>query len=206
MISLQKTARARRHTLPNRLASPSNAVALPWECPFAEQKRGWPMMVRMFAVLIAFAAATPALSQTPQPHAPQFPAPDPGAPQFSPGSPRFQLHFVPPSFQTTVPQPEIGSARIDPEIIVRPPQSSFAQQTPRAPICQNLYPNLRILPVDVAALDSSAISGPLAKAKVDLIPTTWPDLRLDQIPTTWKDLKLVPLAPEPQSPSAASTK
>ena len=62
-------------------------------------------------------------------------------------------------------------ARLDRKIIVHPPQSSLGDQPPGTLVAQNLYPNLRMLPID------------WPNAKIEEIPTAWPMLKLEAIPT-----------------------
>ena len=51
------------------------------------------------------------------------------------------------------------NAQIDPGMIVRPPKSSVGVQPPGTPIAQNLYPGLRLLPIEGA------------KSKLSPVPT-----------------------------------
>jgi hypothetical protein len=70
----------------------------------------------------------------------------------------------PPSFQASMqimPLPrvvrplEFGDPQFDAEIIHRPPQESFGLQQPHTAIASDLYPNLKVLPVDKARLDAA---------------------------------------------------
>jgi hypothetical protein len=65
------------------------------------------------------------------------------------------------------------SAQIDPGMIVRPSQSSIGAQPPGTPIAQNLYPGLRLLPIEET------------QAKLETLPTEWPNLELQNIPIKW---------------------
>ena len=58
--------------------------------------------------------------------------------------------------------PKVGDPHLDAEIIHRPLQS-FAQQQPRTPLAANLYPDLKLLPVETARLDAA--------------PAEWPELK-----------------------------
>lgn len=75
---------------------------------------------------------------------------------------------------------QLGHMEIDPRIIVHPPQASFAQQTPREPVSRKLYPNLKLLPVEVA--------------KAEPIPRTWPGFKVAPIPAAWPQYRLTPIA------------
>ena len=72
-------------------------------------------------------------------------------------------------------------ARADPRMIVHPPPSSLGEQPPGTLVAQNLYPGLRILPID----ESKANPQPLS--------TTWPKLKLQQIPTAWPKCEIKPV-------------
>jgi hypothetical protein len=70
------------------------------------------------------------------------------------------------------------NAQIDPGMIVRPPKSSIGVQPPGTPIAQNLYPGLRLLPIEEFS------------AKLEPIPTEWPNLKLQDIPITWPKVEV----------------
>jgi hypothetical protein len=74
--------------------------------------------------------------------------------------------------------PRFGDPRLDAQIIHRPPLSDFAQQPPRSPLSRNLYPDLKLLPIETAQLEN--------------IPIYWPKAKIEQIPITWPDAKLTP--------------
>jgi hypothetical protein len=48
-------------------------------------------------------------------------------------------------------------AQIDPGMIIRPPKSSIGVQLPGTPIAQNLYPGLRLLPIEEAGAKHAPI-------------------------------------------------
>jgi hypothetical protein len=77
--------------------------------------------------------------------------------------------------------------KLDPKIVVHPPQSSLGEQLAGAPVAQNLYPGLELLPVE----ESRAKGGP--------IPTTWPNATIEAIPIVWPKAQLL------QIESAAKT-
>ena len=71
-------------------------------------------------------------------------------------------------------------AKIDPEMIVRPPKASLGLQQ-GIPLNQNEYANLRMLPID------SPVSS------LQAIPTQWPNLKVQSIPTQWPRLEVHPV-------------
>ncbi len=75
----------------------------------------------------------------------------------------------------------LPDARIDRNIIVHPPQASIGVQPPGKLVAQNLYPNLRLLPID------------WPKAKVEQIPTDWPRYKLESIPTEFGGAEMLPV-------------
>jgi len=70
---------------------------------------------------------------------------------------QFQLtprHFTfQPPFQGSL--PKVGDPHFDAEIIHRPPKESFALQQPLAAIASDIYPTLKVLPVDMARLNAA---------------------------------------------------
>jgi hypothetical protein len=81
-----------------------------------------------------------------------------------------------------VPAPQndhpLNKSRIDPKMIVHPPQSSLGVQPPGTSVAQNEYPNLRIQPIDSA------------RSAVEAIPTNWPALNVQTIPNQWPGFRL----------------
>ena len=71
-------------------------------------------------------------------------------------------------------------AKIDPEMIVRPPKASLGLQQ-GIPLNQNEYANLRMLPIDSPS------------AAINPIPTQWPNLKVQAIPTQWPRLEVHPV-------------
>ena len=59
--------------------------------------------------------------------------------------------------------PRVGDPQLDAEIIHRPLQKGFAQQQPRTPMAANLYPDLKLLPVETARLDATPAEWPKVK-------------------------------------------
>ena len=105
--------------------------------------------------------------------------------------PHFQLHtpdpnkllalsdplIVVPSSRllSPAPIPQLGDSHLDPKIIHRPSQSDFAQQPPRTPLAHDLYPDLKLQPLETATLEN--------------IPTFWFKLKIVPIPTAFPDAK-----------------
>jgi hypothetical protein len=73
------------------------------------------------------------------------------------------------------------SPRIDQGSIVHPPAGSFVVQPAQAPTlqAQKLYPDLKLQPVD--------------SAKLEAIPTQWPNFKMENIPTQWPGMKVTPI-------------
>ena len=134
----------------------------------------------------------------------QTPAPAPKAPelnqlfQFQPapdsGKPRFKLHtqdgkpFTLPQLNFAAPPPS-AKLDMDPEMIVRPRR--FEQQPSRPAQPGKLYPDLKIMPIEIASLGLAPDAWP--KTKFEPIPSTWPNAKIEPIPTTWKDYRVVPI-------------
>jgi hypothetical protein len=74
------------------------------------------------------------------------------------------------------PKVHMNQAEIDPGIIVTPPRP-FGGRDKGTPVAQNLYPNLRLMPVEAG--------------KLEPIPTEAPNLKVEQIPTQWPDERIV---------------
>jgi hypothetical protein len=74
---------------------------------------------------------------------------------------------------------QLADPQIDEQIIHRPPQSVFDQEQPRTPLAGNLYPGLKILPVETARLEPIPVYFP--KAKVEPIPITSPNAKMTLI-------------------------
>jgi hypothetical protein len=83
--------------------------------------------------------------------------------------------------------PRNADAQIDPGMIVRPPKSSIGVQPPGTPIAQNLYPGLRLLPIDESR-------------KLEEIPAEWPNLNLQNIPINRPKYKNVPATGDSERP------
>jgi hypothetical protein len=75
----------------------------------------------------------------------------------------------------------LGSAQIDPQMVVHPPQTSMGVQPPGTQVAQNLYPGLLLMPIDGS------------KTKIEPIPTVFPTMKMEKIPTTWTEFKVSPI-------------
>jgi hypothetical protein len=53
--------------------------------------------------------------------------------------------------------PRLGDPHFDAKIIHRPPPASFAAQQPRSPIVSEPYPDLKLLPIETAAVVTTPI-------------------------------------------------
>jgi hypothetical protein len=73
------------------------------------------------------------------------------------------------------------SPRLDEGSIIHPPAGSFVLQPAKTPTleAQKLYPGLKLQPVD--------------NAKLEAIPTQWPDFKTENIPTEWPGMKVTPI-------------
>jgi hypothetical protein len=106
---------------------------------------------------------------------------------FPPGSTHPQM-FTFNGNLNSVPRPQIvlpqqarqlADPHIDEQIIHRPPQGAFDQQQARAPLTANLYPGLKILPVETARLEPIPVYFP--KYKAEPIPITPPNAKMTLI-------------------------
>lgn len=64
-------------------------------------------------------------------------------------------------------------AQIDAKIIRHPPPSSIGELPPGTLVAQGQYPGLQLLAIEQS------------QAKVQPIPTTWPNLKVENIPIVW---------------------
>jgi hypothetical protein len=159
--------------------------------------------MRLWIVTAFLCAGPAALSQSVAP-APAHPEPHPTAPSASAGQSFVEQFLAPPANdflnhppqwhaperhaadvapQRTIILPPTGDVRIrdnklDPQIIVHPPQSSLGEQSPGKEIAQNQYPGLTLLPIQSPQPDHKPLGLP--------IPTTWPNMRVENIPTHWQ--------------------
>ena len=115
------------------------------------------MRPAIFALLLC--AGTAAFCQSPPPVTQVKPALPPLTLTLPPQAPALEFNAPPKvfTFSGVVPRKAIvlpptalqfeDHAQIDPQIIVRPPQSSLGEQPPGTLIAQNLYPGLQMLPI-----------------------------------------------------------
>jgi hypothetical protein len=148
--------------------------------------------MRLTILALLFSSATTAICQTaaPAPAHPQqnFLAPpaiaQPGR-DFSRLPPEWHFDSVAPPKTIILRDagvPRQGpDAEIDPKMIVHPPQSSLGDQPPGTLGPQNLYPGLRMLPIEES------------KLKAEPMPITWPNLKVQQIPIVWPKLEIKPV-------------
>lgn len=140
------------------------------------KKQGCAMKSLWIALMVC--AAPTAQSQSPvwslQPEATQ-------PSQQLPPAPRFNLQAIPQRNPTVVLSGNRAwnDASIDPKIIRRPDPGTFAQHAPRTPIAQNLYPSLKLLPVETASIEPIPRTCP--ELKVQPVPRAWPDFQFQQI-------------------------
>jgi len=117
--------------------------------------------MRLTILGMLFCAGTTALCQTtaPPPASPDnlWQAPlvaTPPARDFSKLPPGWQASTVVPPRFLFQPKEEtstrLGDAKIDPKIIVHPPQSNIGVNPPGTPMSQNEYPHLQMLPIEGA--------------------------------------------------------
>jgi len=83
-------------------------------------------------------------------------------------------------------------ARINPKMIVHPPQASIGFQTPGIPVGQNEFSNLQMLPIDSAGVKIQAIPAQWLSLKVQAIPIQWPQLEVGPVKS---GSSMIPLAP-----------
>jgi len=120
----------------------------------------------------------------------QLPAtPENSKPQFKlqvPGD-DLQAFMVPESPLIVTPRQQAPG---DPGIVHRP--KGFAQRQPRPAQPHNIYPDLKVLPIEMAKLDAP---GNLAsQPRLEAIPRVWPKAKVEPIPTTWEGYRVVPVA------------
>lgn len=144
-----------------------------------------------------------AFAQEPAPSLPNNELPDPGKlfhSPLAPGSarPQFRLQIpdgahpllsLPGPLLVPPRQPRALSA-VDPGIRHQP--QGFVQRPSRPAQPSRIYPDLKILPIEMARLESGPQGWP--DAKLQPIPTTWPNGKIEPIPITWQGYRMVPLA------------
>jgi len=71
--------------------------------------------------------------------------------------------------------------------MVRKPKG-FAQRAPRPAQPHNIYPDLNVLPIEMAKVEA-----PVEAGRLEPIPRVWPKARVEPIPTTWQGYRMVPV-------------
>jgi len=75
--------------------------------------------------------------------------------------------------------------------MVRRPKG-FAQREPHPAQPHNIYPDLKVLPIEMAKLEAPGQPG--NQFRMEPIPRVWPKARFEPIPTTWQGYRMVPVA------------
>jgi hypothetical protein len=135
----------------------------------------------------------------------QPPAPAPNAPnlnqlfRFQPspgaGQPRFKLQmpegkpYTLPRLNIVGPLPPAAKQGKDPGMILKPRR--FEQQPSKPAQPGKIYPDLKIMPIQIASLDLAPAAWP--KTKFEPIPRIWPNAKIEPIPTTWQDYRVIPV-------------
>ena len=119
----------------------------------------------------------------------QFPTiPEGGKPQFKlqiPGD-DLQAFMVPETPLNVAPRQQAPG---DPGMVHRP--KGFAQRQPHPAQPHTIYPDLKVLPIEMAKLDAP---GNLAsQPRLEAIPRVWPKAKIEPIPTTWEGYRVVPV-------------
>jgi len=138
---------------------------------------------------LVLSAAMPALCQTPHrpDQLPQVPPLQPSPHTWT--QPRvfpFDRSQTLPGFTIRQPAPQFSNPQLDHRMIRRPPQDAFVQPKARAPLGSNLYPDLKLLPLETARLEP--------------IPVYFPRFQMEPIPIASPEVKMVPIqaaAPQP---------
>jgi len=68
-------------------------------------------------------------------------------------------------------------------MIVKPRR--FEQQPSKPAQPDKIYPDLKIMPIEIANLGPAPPAWP--QARLEPIPLIWPKARIEPIPTTWND-------------------
>ena len=152
------------------------------------------MHLKIFALLLSL-ACLPVLGQSGQaPFIDAEPGKTPPAlalqpgQDFSTGRREWKLSPLTPFSETMLQAPPtrrallpLGDAKIDPDILRRPPKSILDAQSQGTLMAQNRFPGLRFLPIE----SPQGTSGPIS--------TTWPKLKMERIPIEWPGAKVIPV-------------
>ena len=170
-----------------------------WAIIRPDMKRGSAMKSIAWALLLGWGVCGVAFGQasqsTPKP-APgfggifQFPTiPKSDKPQFKlqiPGN--GAVAFALPETLLLV-TPEHQAPPADPRMVRRP--KGFAQRQPRPAEPHKVYPDLNVLPIEMAKVE--AAGQPESQFRMEPIPRVWPKARVEPIPTTWQGYRVVPV-------------
>jgi hypothetical protein len=78
---------------------------------------------------------------------------------------------------------------VDPGMVHKP--KGFAQRQPRPAQPHNIYPDLNVLPIEMARVEAPGELG--TQFRMEPIPRMWPEARIEPIPTTWQGYRIVPV-------------
>lgn len=150
----------------------------------------------MKVITLAFllAGSGMAYGQTPAPQAPNpppdffrfFQAPETRGQRFKLQIPNARDLFQSPPGLQKIPSPGKAS-NLDDGILRRP--KGFARRAPRSPLSRNLYPDLKVLPIEIA----TTASAPGPRTGVEPIPRAWPKAKIEPIPITWDEFRVLPI-------------
>jgi hypothetical protein len=121
----------------------------------------------------------------------QFPTiPEGGKPQFKLQIPGNGAEaFALPETPLMVTPEHQAAPPADPRMVHRP--KGFAQRQARPAQPHNIYPDLKVLPIEMAKIESPGEPG--SQAGLIPIPRVWPKARIEPIPTTWQGYRMVPV-------------
>jgi len=141
---------------------------------------GGGVAMRVLVASLLLSAGVPLFCQS----AGTLPAPDEYLPRKALGKSSPAWHMTPGESSKMMLPPgtgslKAGSAQIDPGMVVHPPPASIGVQPPGTLVAQNLYPGLKLMPIEQP------------KPKGIPIPTTFANARMVEIPTTWPGYKAI---------------
>jgi hypothetical protein len=155
----------------------------------------------MRSVAIAFLLCAAGLAHSQGSTSPQAALPQPGQlfqtpPLQSPGKHQFKWQHPDQSHRFFIPQPPGVLNPAKPSInsgidsgILRKPQG-FAQPPSHPAPHSNIYPDLKIQPIEIAKLEGAFAN---LRPKAEPIPTVFPGATLEPIPITWDEFRMVPV-------------
>jgi hypothetical protein len=154
--------------------------------------------MKSIAFVLLLGCGGAAVAQAPSPAPPSMPNPDKlfQLPPAFDGKPKFTLQ-VPdgknpllglPQVVINPPRQELDS-HIDPGMIRKP--HGFVQQPSRPAQTSKLYPDLKVLPIEIASLGPDLSASPNLKGEP--IPLVWPKAKVEPIPITWEGYTMTPI-------------